>query len=102
MSYFTASESDLYDEELIHPWARKMADYFPGKKRQYVSKREDSTKKMKRSGSNAANIPSSSSSSQIANSTKQDEDNVKSGTVNAGYSPDMPMEEVNGTYKTKL
>ncbi|ENN80491.1 hypothetical protein YQE_03095, partial [Dendroctonus ponderosae] len=102
VSYFTASESDLYDEELIHPWARKMADYFPGKKRQYVSKREDSTRKMKRSGSTAANLATSSNSSQLANSTKQDEDNVKSGTVNAGYSPDMPMEEVNGTYKTKL
>ncbi|ERL88445.1 hypothetical protein D910_05831 [Dendroctonus ponderosae] len=93
VSYFTASESDLYDEELIHPWARKMADYFPGKKRQYVSKREDSTRKMKRSGSTAANLATSSNSSQLANSTKQDEDNVKSGTVNAGYSPDMPMEE---------
>lgn len=119
VSYFTGSESDLYDEELIHPWARKMADFFPGKKRRYASKEllTESKGKMKRNGSSAASIPANISSSmqkasssdmQNSNESKQDIENdkkmgdIKNGAVNTGYSPDMPMDEVNGTYKTKL
>ncbi|XP_076265749.1 sodium-coupled monocarboxylate transporter 1 [Rhynchophorus ferrugineus] len=109
VSYFTGSESDMYDEELIHPWARKMSDFFPGKKRRYASKidKETSNRKVNRTDSSMTNgSPSSSSTIQNQTGSKADletsENNLKNGTVNAGYSHDMPMEEVNGTYKTKL
>ncbi|XP_022918375.1 sodium-coupled monocarboxylate transporter 1 [Onthophagus taurus] len=36
ISYFTASETDRYDENLIHPIARKIASFFPGKQRHYT------------------------------------------------------------------
>ncbi|KAL1498087.1 hypothetical protein ABEB36_008942 [Hypothenemus hampei] len=108
VSCFTASESDLYDEELIHPWARKMADMFPGKKRQYVSKKISAdSKNMKRNSSNST-INVTRSGSLPNENCKQDMEiekkrkDISHGTVNVGYSPDMPMEEMNGTYKTKL
>ncbi|XP_066253247.1 sodium-coupled monocarboxylate transporter 1 [Euwallacea similis] len=101
VSFFTASEADQYDEELIHPWARKMAHWFPGKKRQYVSKAliEEPKEKMKRNSSVASSSTATPSKQDLEVEKKVD---VTNGTVNAGYSPDMPMEEVNGTYKTKL
>ncbi|XP_066143766.1 sodium-coupled monocarboxylate transporter 1 [Euwallacea fornicatus] len=101
VSFFTASEADQYDEELIHPWARKMAHWFPGKKRQYVSKAliEEPKGKMKRNSSVASSSTATHSKQDLEVEKKSD---VTNGTVNAGYSPDMPMEEVNGTYKTKL
>lgn len=108
VSCFTASESDQYDEELIHPWARKMADLFPGKKRQYYSKDllAEPKEKVKRNSSNAVNVAENGVSRQSSvGPSKRDLEvenekvEPKIGTVNAGYSPDMPMEEVNGTYK---
>lgn len=107
VSYFTGSESDLYDEELIHPWARKMADFFPGKKRRYASKTfEKTSKKVKRNDSSVLSVSPSTSSIQNQTPTKQEleqTENLKNnGAVNEGYSHDMPMEEVNGTYRTKL
>lgn len=52
ISYFTGSESDLYDEELIHPLARKMAHFFPGKKRLYYHKEMEVTEKREKIPSN--------------------------------------------------
>lgn len=113
VSYFTGSESDLYDEELIHPWARKMADFFPGKKRRYARKemKENNKNKINRNGSTVTNMTPSTSSLPNAGTAKQDIENEKmeqmkdmrqNGAVNVGYSHDMPMDEMNGTYKTKL
>lgn len=104
VSCFTASESDQYDEELIHPWARKMADLFPGKKRQYYSKDllAESKEKVKRNSSNAVNVAENVVTRQSSKRDLEVENEKvepKIGTVNPGYSPDMPMEEVNGTYK---
>ncbi|RZF31964.1 hypothetical protein LSTR_LSTR012434 [Laodelphax striatellus] len=42
ISYLTRSEDDIYDEKLIHPWARSVSALFPGKKRTYLSSSEQS------------------------------------------------------------
>jgi sodium-coupled monocarboxylate transporter 8/12 len=87
VSYFTGSESDLYDQELIHPVARKMANFFPGKKRRYAEKTvEDKTT---RNGSmmNAS-----------ASATSMDR---KVGTANPAFAQDVPMEQME-VYRTKL
>ncbi|CAH1375121.1 unnamed protein product [Tenebrio molitor] len=87
VSYFTGSESDLYDQELIHPVARKMANFFPGKKRRYAEKTvEDKTT---RNGSmmNAS-----------ASATSMDR---KIGTANPAFAQDVPMEQME-VYRTKL
>lgn len=86
VSYFTGSESDLYDQELIHPIARKMANFFPGKKRRYAEK----TLESKVSPPNGLN-PSSSATSM----------DRKSGSVNLGFTQEVPMEQME-VYKTKL
>ncbi|XP_075224836.1 sodium-coupled monocarboxylate transporter 1 isoform X2 [Lycorma delicatula] len=39
ISYFTSSEDDIYDEKLIHPIARKVSNWLPGKKRKYLNSR---------------------------------------------------------------
>ncbi|CAG9763885.1 unnamed protein product [Ceutorhynchus assimilis] len=83
VSYFTGSESDLYDEELIHPWARKMADIFPGEKRRYVHKERTRNAVKKVGGAGATGA-------------------AGAGVVNDAYASDMPMEEIAGTYRTKL
>lgn len=31
------SEDDIYDEKLIHPLARKISNWLPGKKRRYLN-----------------------------------------------------------------
>ncbi|XP_060529145.1 sodium-coupled monocarboxylate transporter 1 [Cylas formicarius] len=119
ISYFTASESDIYDRELIHPIARKMADYLPGKKRRYIetmvpSDRDGKPEKSSRNGS--ATIHPSASTSVLENGSRKTSSNdiqhsastgnlengPKKGSVNLSFMHDMPMEEVNGTYKTKL
>lgn len=105
ISYFTSSESDLYDEELIHPWARKMAHVFPGKKRLYVRKDLEVEEKREK-------IPSNKSLSKLDQAisvhapppecTKEANDMKKSGLVNPTFAPETSDEPVDGTYKTKL
>ncbi|XP_063925418.1 sodium-coupled monocarboxylate transporter 1 isoform X2 [Zophobas morio] len=85
VSYFTGSERDLYDEELIHPIARKMADFFPGKKRRYEEK---TLNKMPRNGSM---IPSAS----VTNMER------KCGSTNLAFTQDVPLEQME-VYRTKL
>lgn len=86
VSYFTGSESDLYDQELIHPIARKMANVFPGKKRRYAEK----TIKHK--------TPRNGSINHSASATSMDK---KSGNANPAFSQDVQMEQME-VYKTKL
>ncbi|GJQ71827.1 hypothetical protein Trydic_g11509 [Trypoxylus dichotomus] len=86
ISYFTASPRDQYDEKLIHPLARSIANYFPGKKRLYTDKTANSEGK-----SVDDNIIPTISASPIerthsANSTT--------------YSQDVPIESE--VYSTKL
>lgn len=39
VSFLTGfNENDVYDEKLIHPIARKVASWFPGRKRRYADK----------------------------------------------------------------
>ncbi|RZC38021.1 sodium-coupled monocarboxylate transporter 1 [Asbolus verrucosus] len=85
VSYFTGSESDLYDQELIHPVARKMANFFPGKKRRYAEKNfEDKTFR--------GSINLSASAASV---------DKKNGNANLAFAQDIPMEQTE-VYKTKL
>lgn len=107
ISYFTGSESDLYDEELIHPWARKMAHVFPGKKRLYARKDIEVEERREK-------IPSNKSLSKLdqavtvhatpscSKDIKESRDNRKSGMVNPTFSSEVSDEPVNGIFKTKL
>lgn len=97
VSYFTGSESDLYDQELIHPIARKMANVFPGKKRVYSQKTdvpEERNEKISSVKGDTSSIHSSPSSNAL--------DTKKNGTINPIFTYDIPTEPVDGIYKTKL
>ncbi|XP_008198466.1 sodium-coupled monocarboxylate transporter 1 isoform X1 [Tribolium castaneum] len=83
VSYFTGSESDLYDQELIHPIARKMANFFPGKKRRYAEK---TIKHKTRRNESMNHSPSATSMDK------------KSGNANPAFTQDVQME----VYRTKL
>ncbi|CAH0555789.1 unnamed protein product [Brassicogethes aeneus] len=90
VSYFTGSEKDIYDQELIHPIARKMADAFPGKKRKYaekITRIEDKTPK------NPTLQPS------VSANTISDK---KNGTLNPTFQHDVPLEDINEVCRTKL
>lgn len=107
VSYFTGSESDLYDQELIHPIARKMANFFPGKKRRYAEKStRHQDDKISRNGSVAAAMAISNSSATI-----HDKANGKQGSVNPTFTLEssssqngsgIHLDNMEGTYKTKL
>ncbi|XP_014254450.1 sodium-coupled monocarboxylate transporter 1 [Cimex lectularius] len=43
LSYITASEEDCYDEKLVHPWARKLYKWLPGKQKCFVNLEQSST-----------------------------------------------------------
>lgn len=88
VSYFTGSESDQYDQELIHPIARKMANYFPGKKRQYSEKTLDDDIKSTRNGS--LNMSHSASSMER-----------KNGAINPAFTQEVAIEQTE-VYRTKL
>ncbi|XP_028132762.1 sodium-coupled monocarboxylate transporter 1 [Diabrotica virgifera virgifera] len=92
VSYFTGSESDRYDEELIHPIARKMANMFPGKKRIYSQKTMDEDEKPEKS-SKLENFVQPSTSYGSAE---------KKGSINPTFNSDLSDESVDGIYKTKL
>ncbi|XP_050306716.1 sodium-coupled monocarboxylate transporter 1 [Anthonomus grandis grandis] len=100
VSYFTSNESDLYDENLIHPWARKMANLFPGKKRRYEtqnSKRIDEQFKEHRTSHCSSREMESSGSSRNSHIC-----NKEMGIINASFLSEMPTEDLNGVYKSKL
>lgn len=108
ISYFTGSESDLYDEELIHPWARKMAHVFPGKKRLYFRKDIEVEEKREKIPSNkslskldqAVTVHASPSCSK---ESKPPKENSKSGMVNPTFSSELPDDNTDGIiFKTKL
>lgn len=95
ISYFTGSESDLYDGSLVHPIARKMADMLPGKKRQYAEKTIKKRDVKNRNGSTTVIHPSPSVPvMDVGKST---------GSLNPTFTSDnnLPMENVE-CYKTKL
>lgn len=87
VSYFTGSESDLYDEKLIHPWARKMADLFPGKKRRYMEKTLTPDDKIRNATTNSLQIH---------------ELRMATSASNPSFVHDTQIDEMNGVYKTKL
>lgn len=93
VSYFTGSENDRYDEELIHPLARKMANIFPGKKRIYSQKAECLDEKSEKHGK---------SDSYMQPSTSLSTQDLKKGSINPTFSPDMTDGSVDGIFKTKL
>lgn len=78
------NEEDLYDEKLIHPFARKVASYFPGEKRRYADKTQTSF--------------NNSTNSYLATSTTSVEPQKR--TLKC-YSQDVPLEDTE-TYNTKL
>ncbi|KAK9695296.1 Sodium:solute symporter family [Popillia japonica] len=86
VSYFTASPDDQYDENLIHPVARSIADYFPGKKRLYTDN----------NSSNDAKVVDDNIIPTISASPLQRKPSFSS----AAYSQDVPIESE--TYSTKL
>lgn len=90
VSYFTGSESDLYDQELIHPVARKMANFFPGKKRRYAEKTADTKSNIGSSRNGSLNTCSS-----VTNMEK------KCGSSNLAFVQEVPMEQME-VYRTKL
>lgn len=86
ISYFTASPSDQYDEDLTHPLARSIANYFPGKKRYYTDK----------SGNGEAKIVDNDIIPTISTSPIERTQNLNS----AAYSQDVSIESE--VYSTKL
>nr|XP_023016960.1 sodium-coupled monocarboxylate transporter 1 [Leptinotarsa decemlineata]XP_023016961.1 sodium-coupled monocarboxylate transporter 1 [Leptinotarsa decemlineata] len=96
VSYFTGSSDDRYDEELIHPIARKMAQYFPGKKRIYSQKVEclDEKSEKYETCHRASGEKSEAASTNILE--------CKKGALNPTFSPDSSDEPIDGIYKTKL
>ncbi|XP_057651521.1 sodium-coupled monocarboxylate transporter 1 [Diorhabda carinulata] len=96
VSYFTGSESDRYDEELIHPIARKMAKIFPGKKRIYSQKvicEDDIPEKCEKTTKlDSVMQPSTSCTNPPG---------TKTGTLNPTFS-DLSDESIDGIYRTKL
>lgn len=86
ISYFTSSESDLYDENLIHPIARKMANLFPGKKRRYIEK---------------TLTPTDRSRNSTANSLQIQEKRMNASNSNPAFLHES-QQEMEGVYKTKL
>lgn len=94
VSYFTSSESDLYDQTLIHPIARKMANYFPGKKRQYAEEEDRAAAGEDKGGRTV--FPSPSITTLDSSGC-----NKRNGNVNAAFTQDVPMEQME-VYRTKL
>lgn len=89
VSYFTGSESDLYDQKLIHPWARKMADLFPGKKRRYMEKTLTPDDKVRNATSNSLHVQTV-------------DKRMATSSSNPAFVQDTPADEMNGVYQTKL
>lgn len=89
ISYFTNSESDLYDENLIHPIARKMANLFPGKKRRYTEKTHTPMDKAR----------NSTTTSLQAQEKRMGSSN---SSLNPAFVHDVQVEPMDGVYKTKL
>lgn len=99
ISYFTGKPSDLYDEELIHPWARKLAHLFPGKKRLYSHKEVSEIEEERNEKINGTKFDSSVI---VHPSTSSSNDGKKYGTLNPTFSPEVSEEPVDGIFKTKL
>ncbi|KAL3267828.1 hypothetical protein HHI36_006961 [Cryptolaemus montrouzieri] len=85
ISFLTESDSDVYDESLVHPIARKMANIFPGKKRRYLEKTRTDDK------------PRSSSMKPSASNSNFDK---KNGVASNSHN-EVPMQTLE-VYKTKL
>ncbi|KAG5896451.1 hypothetical protein JTB14_002593, partial [Gonioctena quinquepunctata] len=98
ISYFTSSEDDRYDEELVHPIAIKMANYFPGKKRIYSKKVDSLGEKSEKNGCCTKSLGEKLENG-FASSSSLD---GKKGSLNPTFSPDQSDEPVDGIYKTKL
>ncbi|CAH1154191.1 unnamed protein product [Phaedon cochleariae] len=93
ISYFTSSESDRYDEELIHPIARKMANLFPGKKRIYSHKEKVIDEKCEKNACcNTCDSGSSSTSTPAC----------KKGSINPTFTAEGSDGPIDGVYNTKL
>ncbi|XP_049823231.1 sodium-coupled monocarboxylate transporter 1 [Aethina tumida] len=86
ISCLTASENDIYDSELVHPIARKMAEVFPGKKRKYVEKvMEDRANKTGPTLTNAVSF-----------------EGKKNGTLNPSFQSESTMDMPEVVHRTKL
>ncbi|KAF2882368.1 hypothetical protein ILUMI_23788 [Ignelater luminosus] len=90
ISYFTGfNEDELYDENLLHPIARKMASWFPGAKRRYADK------------SKIADKVVNETSHEMAHTFHQEKDRIRNGTLNPAFTQDVQVEEPE-VYRTKL
>lgn len=90
ISYLTGfSEDELYDENLLHPIARKMASLFPGAKRRYADESKYAEK-----------VTGAATSHEMAHSFRQEKE-IKNGTLNPAFTQDVQVEEPE-TYRTKL
>lgn len=76
------NEVEPYDEKLIHPFARKVASFFPGEQRRYADK-------MLNNSTSSMNAHGTSTSSIDQNRTLK------------CYSQDVPLEDAE-IYNTKL
>lgn len=90
VSYFTGfNEDELYDENLLHPIARKMASWFPGAKRRYADK------------SKIADKVVNETSHEMAHTFHQEKNNIRNGTLNPAFTQDVQVDEPE-VYRTKL
>lgn len=87
--FSTFKEEEIYDEKLIHPFARKVASLFPGPKRRYADKTLSNSNSFSTTPTTMSTTPATTSNEKLQNRTL------------TSYSQDVPLEDTE-IYNTKL